>query len=99
MILGDRSVAAGIAGALGTVVAVSMDVLMFGGDALVALAIVLATDVTVLVSLVTYLERLAERVAYLPADIVSSVAEIVLIVAVTILILRLLASWNERRQS
>ncbi len=81
------------AGVVGSIAAIGTDILVNGGDFLVAGLLLVVQDGGILVTFFEYLARFAEKVAWLPAAPIRQLANVVLVLVVVLLGYRIVKNW------
>ncbi len=81
------------AGVIGTIAAIGTDIILNGGDFLVAGLLLVVQDGGIVVTFFEYLARFAETVAWLPAAPIRELANAVLVIVIVLLGYRLLKNW------
>ena len=89
----DRTVAA-VSTIVGTISALAVDLLWYSGDVLAAILVWMVSDFDLMVQFIAYLSTLARHVEWLPAQIIEQAYISVLVVFLTILAIRMVASWR-----
>lgn len=89
-------------GILGTIVATISafvaDIVFYSGDLLVGFAVYLVTDIGLFVSFTSYLSRVADSIAWLPAASVENAYYALVVLGVLVLGARIVRGWYERRK-
>lgn len=94
----DRSLAT-ISGIIGTVSALVVDLLIYGGDALAAILVYLLADIDLILQFVAYLSTLSRHVAWIPEAMVQELYVALIVIMLAVLIVRTVARWYDRRGS
>lgn len=86
-----------VVGGVISVGAVFGDLLFYGGEMFVSLALFAILEPTTWVSIVLYLRTLATRVAWLPEGKLESAVILALVIVITVATARFLRKWQESR--